>query len=124
MRVSLLRYGAAAALVAAAAAGAGLGLSGGSRPSFWVGGALAVIVQAICFLGLWLGARRARQGFLAAWAGGILARLVAVLVFGVWGVEALGLRKTPALLAMVGVLFLLLVLEPVGFARTPGAARA
>lgn len=122
--MSPLRYGVAAMLVALAAWGTGFALPLEARPSLWVGAALALLVQAACFGGLWVGSRRHARGFLAAWAAGVVVRLSAVLAFGLWGVELLGLRDVPALVGMAGVLFLLLVLEPVGLRRAVGAARA
>lgn len=124
MRVSIARYGLAALVLGASAWAGGLLLPPRSRASFWVGGSAALLVQAICFGGLWLGARSGGQGFLIAWAAGIVTRVVSLVAFGLWGVKALGLAGAPALLAMAGTLFLLVLLEAVALRRPAEMAHA
>ncbi|MBI4512655.1 MAG: hypothetical protein HY702_00960 [Gemmatimonadetes bacterium] len=123
MRVSIGRYAMVALVVGAGAWVVGLLVPPDGRASLWTGAGAALSVQAPCVGGLWLGARSGGQGFLAAWAAGILTRVVALVAFGVWGVPALGLVAAPALLAMAGTLFLLVLVEPVAL-RRPEMARA
>lgn len=123
MTISLVRYGVAAVAAALVAAAAGFALPGAARMSFWAGAGLAVAVQAACFalLGRAAGSRR---GFLAAWAAGTGIRVGSLVLFGLWGARALGLEHAPALIGMGAMLFVLLLLEPVGLRGGLGAARA
>lgn len=79
----------------------------------WMG-ALAWVVQVVTFAPL-LASRRRGNAFFAALGGGTLVRL-AVLGAAAWAVWRTGsLPLAPALLALAGFLFLLLLLEPVFF---------
>ncbi len=114
MKVLTLYALTAALVVALVCAGLGVLL----RPEALVAvawmGALAWAVQVALFAPL-LAARGRRNVFLAAWGGGTLARFV-VLGAAAWWVWHTGaLPLAPALLALAGFLFLLLLLEPVFF---------
>ena len=53
-----------------------------------------------------------RDRLIVGWGIGTLLRLVALLAYGWAIVPALGLRLTPALLTLVGVLFVTTLVEP------------
>ena len=120
----MVRYAVAAAGVSAAAGVVGLGFSPAVRASVWGGAVLGLVVQAVCFVGFVWGASRGGNHFLAAWAGGIGLRFVALLVAGLWGVKALELEPTSALLSMAAVLFALVLLEAFSLRPEAEGARA
>lgn len=77
--------------------------------AIWISIGVAVVVQLVA-LGI---LRIAGPGrVIAAWGGGALLRLVALLVYGWAIVPALHLPLTPALLTLAGVLFLTTLVEP------------
>jgi len=53
-----------------------------------------------------------RERLIIGWGAGTLLRLVALLAYGWAVVPALGLQLTPALLTLVGVLFVTTLVEP------------
>ena len=79
----------------------------------WMG-ALAWAVQVTLFTAL-LAARTRRNAFFAAWAGGTLVRFAVLGAAAWWVWHSRALPLAPALLALAGFLFLLLLLEPVFF---------
>ena len=79
----------------------------------WMG-ALAWAVQLALFAPL-LAARGRRNAFLAAWAGGTLARFAVLGAAAWWIWRSRVLPLAPSLLALAGFLFLLLLVEPVFF---------
>ncbi|HEX9107580.1 MAG TPA: hypothetical protein VF832_10140 [Longimicrobiales bacterium] len=79
----------------------------------WMG-ALAWAVQVMLFAPL-LAARGKRNAFLAAWGGGTLVRFAVLGAAAWWVWHSQALPLAPALLALAGFLFLLLLLEPVFF---------
>ena len=85
-----------------------------SARSVWWAAAVAYAVQLVAFAAL-LGFREHRNGFLAVWAGGILARLAVVLAGAYWVTRSSTLEPAPALLSLAGFLFVLLLMEPVFF---------
>jgi hypothetical protein len=102
LAVALVVAGLAALLSAEAVAAIG-----------WMG-AVAWAVQVILFAPL-LAARGRRNAFLAAWGGGTLARFAVLGAAAWWIWHSRALPLAPALLALAGFLFLLLLLEPVFF---------
>lgn len=82
--------------------------------SVWWAAGLAYVVQLVAFAAL-LRFRARPNGFLAVWAGGILARLIVVLAGAYWVMRTPALEPAPALLALAGFLFVLLLMEPVFF---------
>lgn len=107
-----------------AVVGAGFALPGPDRAAVWIGAALALAVQTLCYGALWWTTRRRPSRFLLAWGSGVLMRLFTLVLFGMVGVRLLELPAAPALMGLAGVLFVLLLLEPLGLERAPGAARA
>jgi hypothetical protein len=109
---------------ALAAAAAGLGLAvvlallvwPAARSAVWSVAAMAYVVQLVAFAVL-LAARANPNRFLLAWAGGTVLRLSLLAGLAVWlwvtGVEP----RTPWLLGLAGMLFLLMLLEPVFLRR-------
>ena len=89
-------------------------LGAAAARSVWWAAGLAYVVQLAAFAGL-LRFRSRRDGFLAVWAGGILARLLVVLAGAYWVMRSTSLEPAPALLSLAGFLFVLLLLEPVFF---------
>jgi hypothetical protein len=49
---------------------------------------------------------------IAGWGLGSLLRMLVVIVHGVFGVKALGLQSGPALVSLVGFLFITMLVEP------------
>ena len=82
--------------------------------SIWWAAAVAYVVQVIAFAAL-MRYRKRSQAFLTAWGGGILVRMVVVLLGAWWVMRSDVLEPAPALLGLAGFLFVLLLLEPVFF---------
>jgi len=61
------------------------------------------------------------QGFMAAWAGGMALRAVALLVVTVWVVQTRTVIAIPMLLSLAGFFFALLVLEGIYFKAAPAS---
>ncbi len=114
MRVLTLYALASAVAVALVCGGVGLLLRPEALAAVGWMGALAWAVQVALFAPV-LAARRRRNAFLAAWAGGTLARFVVLGAAAWWVWHTRALPLAPSLLALAGFLFLLLLLEPVFF---------
>jgi hypothetical protein len=78
--------------------------------SLWASAITVVIVQALAFS---LVRRMQPANVMAGWGLGMMARAVALVVFGFFGVKALGLSMAPTLLSMAGFFFVSTVIEPV-----------
>ena len=50
---------------------------------------------------------------IAGWGMGMVIRLITLVLFGMFGVKALGLALQPALLSMAGFFFVSTLIEPV-----------
>jgi hypothetical protein len=74
--------------------------------------ALAYVLQLGAFAGLVV-VRERQSLFLAGWAGGIGLRFGALGIVAVWLSRSGMLPLEPALLTLAGVMFLLLLLEPI-----------
>ncbi len=114
MRVLTLYALTGALAVAVACAGLGLLLSPAALAAVGWMGALAWAVQVALFAPL-LAARGRKNAFLAAWGGGTVARFAVLGAAAWWVWHSRALPLAPALLALAGFLFLLLLLEPVFF---------
>lgn len=115
-----IRYAALATLVVLGAVGAGwLPASPEGRRGLLVAGGIALPLQLGAFAILVV-QRTGSPGFLAAWVGSTLVRfgVVAGAAFWVAGME--GVDTLVALLTLVGLLFVLLLLEP--WMLRPGAS--
>lgn len=94
---------------------AGLALAAvvpGTATAIWIAAAVAYGVQLVAFAVLVAG-RRTPGGFMLGWGGGMLLRLAAVAVFGIWLVRAGGYAPAPALVSLVGFVFVLVLIEPI-----------
>jgi hypothetical protein len=85
-------------------------LDGSGRLGTVVAAALALPVQVAAFAALLWGLAR-RNHLLAAWAAGMMARVLLVVV-GLVLVLVLGLPPAPTLLALASFLFAMLLIEP------------
>ncbi len=99
----------------AAVGAAGLGLMAvsppGSRPGMAWGLIAGVLLQAP--LGWWTLRKIGTESFLTVWGLGILVRLAVVAIAAFAVIPALGDAAAPMLLAMVGILVALLLVEGV-----------
>jgi hypothetical protein len=96
------------ALVAAVGIGV-LALLPVARPGGWIGLLVALVLQAP--LGWWAVRSLGTEQFLLVWGSGLVVRLAIVGLVGFIVVPALGLPPGPTLLALVGALVGLLVVE-------------
>ena len=103
------RYLAAMSVVALVAGVAGSAMPGAWRPGWWL--ALGIMLAVQGPLGWWLMISVGTERFLAAWALGIMVRLLTVAVTALVVVPALGWPLAPALLALAGFLVVSLALE-------------
>ncbi len=114
MRILTLYALATAVAVAAVCAGLGTVLRPEALAAVAWMGALAWAVQVALFAPV-LAARGRRNAFLAAWAGGTVARFAVLGAAAWWVWHSRALPLAPALLALAGFLFLLLLLESLFF---------
>ncbi len=87
---------------------AGAGDAGFDR-AVWAGAVIAVVVQVGAFAVIW---PIAAKNPIAGWGVGSLIRFTAVIVHGFAGVKVLELELGPALLSLVGFLFITMLVEP------------
>jgi hypothetical protein len=78
--------------------------------AMWASAIVVVIVQAAAFGIAWM---MRPVNVIAGWGMGMLLRLFSLVLFGMFGVKALGLVLQPALLGMAGFFFVSTLLEPV-----------
>ncbi len=104
-------------LVAAATAGLWPVLDPAGRLGVLVAAAVALPLQVVSF-GLMVTQRRRPNRWLAAWVGGTLGRMAAVLALALLVVRVPGLPPAPTLLALAAFLFGMLLIEPVFFRRS------
>jgi hypothetical protein len=117
-----VRYAAIAVGITAAVCAGSLLLDGGRRSGVLLAAAVALPVQLGAF-GALLRWRHRPNGFLAAWVGGALVRLLALggVAVAVW--RQGGLDPLWTLMAVAGLLFVLHLVEPLvlrGAAPEPG----
>jgi hypothetical protein len=91
-------------------------LGDAARDGVLVAGLIALPIQVLAF---WLLVRyRGRaNGFLAAWAGGMVLRAAVVVVAAVVVIRSESANAVPMLLALPGFFFGLLLLEPIYFKK-------
>lgn len=82
----------------------------GVARSVWASAIAVVIVQVGAFA---IARTMVPVSVIAGWGMGMLVRFFALLLFGVFGVKALGLSMQPALLSMAGFFFVSTLIEPV-----------
>lgn len=92
-------------------------LDAASRRGMAVAFAVALPAQ-VAFFGLLASAQVRPGGFLRAWVAGMLGRLALLGGFGLWVALRPGLPPLPTLLSFAGLLFGLLLLEPVFLLKT------
>lgn len=78
--------------------------------SVWVSAIAVIAVQAATFSIAWM---MRPVNVIAGWGMGMLVRLLTLVLFGMFGVKALGLSLQPALLSMAGFFFVSTLIEPV-----------
>ena len=78
--------------------------------SVWASAFVVMIVQAAAFSVAWM---MRPVNVIAGWGMGMLLRLFSLVLFGMFGVKALGLTLQPALLSMAGFFFVSTLIEPV-----------
>jgi hypothetical protein len=103
-----------AATIAVACAGAWiitLAMPGDDiRRSVWASAVAVIVVQAATFAIAWM---MRPVNVIAGWGMGMVIRLITLVLFGMFGVKALGLALEPALLSMAGFFFVSTLIEPV-----------
>jgi hypothetical protein len=118
-----LRYGAAAAsVVALLTLLLWPFLEPAARRGVLVAAAVALPVQVLAFSVL-VRFRGRVNGFMAAWAGGMAVRALAVGAVAFVVIRSGGEGAVPMLLALAGFFFALLMLEPVYFRAEPSESR-
>jgi hypothetical protein len=78
--------------------------------SVWASAMVVMVVQAAAFAIAWM---MRPVNVIAGWGMGMLLRLFSLVLFGMFGVKALGLTLQPALLSMAGFFFVSTLIEPV-----------
>jgi hypothetical protein len=78
--------------------------------SVWASAIAVVVVQAATFSIAWM---MRPVNVIAGWGMGMVIRLITLVLFGMFGVKALGLELQPALLSMAGFFFASTLIEPV-----------
>lgn len=86
-------------------------LDGDGRRGLALAGGIAMTVQMVSF-GALAALPKASQGFMAIWAGSTLVRFAVVGGVAFWVVRREGVDIVVALLALAGLFFVLLLLEP------------
>jgi hypothetical protein len=117
-----LRYAASSvALVGLLTLGLWPFLDGAGRAGVLAAGSVAVPVQILAFAVL-VRYRGKVKGFMAAWAGGMALRAIALLTVAVLVIRSGTSSAIPMLLSLAGFFFALLLLEPIYFKVEPGNA--
>jgi hypothetical protein len=83
-----------------------------------IAGAVALTIQVTAFWAL-LRFRGQLNGFLAAWVGGTLLRMLVIAAVAVYAIRSSVEGAVPMLLALAGFFFGLLMLEPMYFKPEP-----
>jgi hypothetical protein len=104
------------AVVVVACVAAMLLLDADAARAVWFAGGVAWVVQLAAFAGLLL-VRQRNELFLMGWLLGLALRFIAVGLVAFWLSRDPVLPLRPALLSLVGFVFVLLLLEPVFLRR-------
>jgi hypothetical protein len=83
----------------------------GQANAIWLGAGLAYVIQLIAFAFL-LKLRGHATMFMTAWLAGMILRFGAVALCALWLYKTDALPRGPTLLSLVGILFMLVLLEP------------
>lgn len=78
--------------------------------SVWASAIAVIVVQAVAFSIAWM---MRPVNVIAGWGMGMVIRFITLVLFGMFGVKALGLALQPALLSMAGFFFASTLIEPV-----------
>lgn len=108
----LMYAGAGLAVVGAITIVAALLVDPAARPAVMVAAAIAYLLQLIAFA-LLLAVRDKAHLFMGGWLGGMVLRFGALGACLYWASRTSVLPRAPLVLALVGFIFLLLLLEPV-----------
>ena len=102
--------GVTAAVVSALAWGTTFLVPADAARSVWTSAGIAVAVQLVAFA-----LTRASQpaNVMAGWGAGMIVRVLALAVYGLLVVKALGLVTVPALMSLAGFFFVTTLIEPV-----------
>jgi hypothetical protein len=112
-----LKYAAAGLFVTGAGVAlASLLLSPESAGAVRIAAAVAFAVQLVAFAAL-VAVRERHELFLLGWVSGLILRFLTVGVAAVWLTRDPVIPARPALMSLVGFLFVLLLLEPVFLRR-------
>ncbi|HUH11552.1 MAG TPA: hypothetical protein VMK65_00525 [Longimicrobiales bacterium] len=102
----------AAALLGLLATGLSLLLDDAATPALWLAAGVAYAIQLLAF-GALVAGRDTGTGFIVGWGGGMALRLAAVAAMAFWVTQRSTLPAAPALVGLVGFVFILVLLEPV-----------
>ena len=116
MRAWLLYAGLGLVVTVVLAAGVGFALGGASARAVWFAAVVAYVLQLVAFAAL-IAVRGRNELFLAGWLVGLVARFAVVGVVAYWLRRSGALPVEPALLSLVGFLFVLLLMEPLFLRR-------
>lgn len=100
-----------AALLGFLATGVSLSLPAESAAGVWLAAAVAYPVQLLAF-GALVATHGSGVGFLVGWGGGMALRLASVAAVAFWVLRRGTVPAAPALLSLVGFVFVLVLLEP------------
>lgn len=101
----------AAALVALLATGISLLVPREWTTALWLAAGVAYAVQLLAF-GALVATRGTPTGFMVGWGGGMALRFASVAAVAFWVLRGDALPAAPALLGLVGFVFVLVLLEP------------
>jgi hypothetical protein len=85
------------------------------RRAIWISAAVAVMVQALVFVGVQRGVRGGNV--IAAWGAGAIARIVVLAVYALVIVKAVALPSAAALVSLATFFFLSTLVEPLFLER-------
>ena len=99
-------------------------VGGGRGDGAWVAAAIAAAVQVPAF-GALVASRRKGRDFMVSWASGMLLRFAVIAGAAFWVTRRTSLDPSVTLLTLVGLVFVLVLLEPafLRLADEPGAVQ-
>lgn len=101
-----------AAVLGLLATGVSLLLEPEATPAVWLAAAVAYAVQLLAF-GALVAGRDSGTSFMVGWGGGMALRFAAVAAMAFWVTQRGTVPAAPALVGLVGFVFILVLLEPV-----------